>query len=55
MSRRQTGQQSPYWKGETAAFLLGTLAVLLLTLYTPGMPHVLDLGAIGVPWWEGWS
>ncbi|MFI8909442.1 hypothetical protein ACIGV8_28540 [Streptomyces albidoflavus] len=46
MARRQTDQQSPYWKGETAAFLLGTLGVLLLTLYTPGMPHVLDLGAI---------
>ncbi|ESP98438.1 hypothetical protein KQH42_17305 [Streptomyces sp. CHA1] len=46
MARRQTGQQSLHGRGETAAFLPGTLAVLLLTLYTPGMPHVLDLGAI---------
>lgn len=46
MARRQTGQQSLHCRGETAAFLPGTLAVLLLTPYTPGMPHVLDLGAI---------
>ncbi|PAX88664.1 hypothetical protein CLM82_23720, partial [Streptomyces albidoflavus] len=36
----------PHWKGETGAFLGGGLTVLLVTVCAPGMPHVLDLGAL---------
>ncbi|KLI94609.1 hypothetical protein ABZ114_28820 [Streptomyces albidoflavus] len=36
----------PHWKGETAVFLGGALTVLLVTVYAPGMPHVLDMGAL---------
>ncbi|MFD5026425.1 hypothetical protein [Streptomyces sp. NPDC058373] len=48
MLRRRESDKGPYWKGETGVFLLGALVVLLLTLYAPGMPHVLDVGAIAV-------
>lgn len=45
---------SPYWKGETAVFLGGALTVLLVTVYAPGMPHVLDpSGPSSAPWWAG--
>lgn len=46
MLRGQNEDGSPHWKGETGVFLGGALAVLLVTVYAPGMPHVLDLGAL---------
>ncbi|MEW2708380.1 hypothetical protein AB0948_25705 [Streptomyces koyangensis] len=46
MSEGRDEDGSPYWKGETAVFLGGALTVLLVTVYAPGMPHVLDLGAL---------
>ncbi|MFE7673717.1 hypothetical protein ACFU5N_16055 [Streptomyces albidoflavus] len=46
MPEGQNEAGSPHWKGETAVFLTGALTVLLVTVYAPGMPHVLDLGAL---------
>ncbi|MGC9416721.1 hypothetical protein ACP4TB_27460 [Streptomyces sp. DR3-1] len=42
----QNEDRPPHWKGETGVFLGGALTVLLVTVYAPGMPHVLDLGAL---------
>ncbi|MEU7377419.1 hypothetical protein [Streptomyces albidoflavus] len=46
MPRGRSEDGSPHWKGETGVFLGGALTVLLVTVYAPGMPHVLDLGAL---------
>ncbi|MGA5008936.1 hypothetical protein ACPCDX_28605 [Streptomyces koyangensis] len=53
MSEGRNEAGSPHWKGETAVFLGGALTVLLVTVYAPGMPHVLDLGPSSAPWWAG--